>query len=63
MRWLDGITDSMDIWGWTPGVGDGLGRLMCCASWGHKELDMTECTIPLYVCTTSFLPIPLSVDV
>ena len=37
MRWLDGITDSMDM---------GLGRLrdglVCCSSWGHKELDMTE---------------------
>ena len=27
---------------WTPGVGDGLGGLACCDSWGHKELDMTE---------------------
>ena len=25
MRWLDGITDSMDMGGWTPGVGDGQG--------------------------------------
>ena len=28
--------------GWTPGVGDGQGGLMCCDSWGHKESDMTE---------------------
>ena len=28
--------------GWTPGVGDGPGGLVCCASWGCKELDMTE---------------------
>ena len=28
--------------GWTPGVGDGLGGLACCGSWGHKELDTTE---------------------
>ena len=28
--------------GWTPGVGDGQGGLVCCSSWGHKELDMTE---------------------
>ena len=28
--------------GWTPGVGDGQGGLECCASWGPKELDMTE---------------------
>ena len=28
--------------GWTPGVGDGLGDLACCGSWDCKELDMTE---------------------
>ena len=28
--------------GWTPGVGDGQGGLMCCGSWGHKESDTTE---------------------
>ena len=43
MRWLDGITDSMDV---------SLSRLqdmvkherslVCCSPWGHKELDMTE---------------------
>ena len=27
---------------WTPGVGDGQGGLVCCDSWGHKELDMAE---------------------
>ena len=27
---------------WTPGVGDGEGRLACCSPWGHKESDMTE---------------------
>ena len=27
---------------WTPGVGDGQGGLVCCGSWGHKELDTTE---------------------
>ena len=25
--------------GWTPGVGDGQGGLVCCGSWGRKELD------------------------
>ena len=28
--------------GWTPGVGDGQGGLVCCSSWGGKELDTTE---------------------
>ena len=43
MRWLDGITDSMDM-----GLG-GLremvmdqGGLACCGSWGRKELDTNE---------------------
>ena len=27
---------------WTPGVGDGLGGLVCCDSWGHKESGTTE---------------------
>ena len=41
IRWLNGITDSMEF-GWTPGVGDGQGGLVCYGSWGHKELDTTE---------------------
>ena len=28
--------------GWTLGVGDGQGGLVCCCSWGCKELDTTE---------------------
>ena len=27
---------------WTPGVGDGLGGLACCNSWGRKESDTTK---------------------
>ena len=26
----------------TPGDGEGQGSLVCCSSWGHKELDTTE---------------------
>ena len=41
MRWLDGITDSMDV-----GLGGlrelVMDRMACCDSWGHKESDMTE---------------------
>ena len=42
MRWLNGITDSVDV---------GLGKLWelviqgglaCCSPWGHKESDTTE---------------------
>ena len=28
--------------GWTPGIGDGQGGLVCCDSWGRKESDTTE---------------------
>ena len=30
--------------GWTPGVGDGLGGLACCSSWGRKESDTSDWT-------------------
>ena len=42
MRWLDGITDSMDMRLSTPGVGDGQGHLACCSPWGLKESDTTK---------------------
>ena len=43
MRWLDGISDSMDmrlskLWE----LGDGQGTLVCCSPRGCKESDMTE---------------------
>ena len=48
MRWLDDISDSMDIYSnsmeseQTPGNGKGQGSLACCSPWVRKELDMTE---------------------
>ena len=42
MRWLDGITDSMDMSLSELGFGDGQGGLACCDSRGRKESDTTE---------------------
>ena len=36
-HWLDGRESE-----WTLEVGDGQGGLVCCDSWGRKELDTTE---------------------
>ena len=63
-QWLNGCESE-----WTPGVGDGQGGLACYNSWDRKEsdttewLNWTELNIPLYVCTTTSLSIPLSVYV
>ena len=39
MRWLDGITDSMDVFEFeqTSGDSEGQGSLACCSPWDHKE--------------------------
>ena len=43
MRWLDGITDSMDMsLREFRELDNGQGSLMCCSPWGRKESDMTE---------------------
>ena len=41
MRWLDGITDTMDMNLGKLGDGEGQGGLAWCSPWGLKELDMT----------------------
>ena len=43
MRWLDGITDSIDN-EFEQALGDGerQGSLACCSPGGHKESEMTE---------------------
>ena len=61
MRWLDGITDSMDVsLIELQGVGDGQGSLACCDSWGRKESDMTEqlnrTELKVGLTSASFLP-------
>ena len=42
MRWLDGITDSMDMSLSKLGDSEAQGSLVCCSPWGCKELDTTE---------------------
>ena len=44
MRWLDGITDSMDmsLRKLQEIDSDGQGSLACCSPWSHQELDTTE---------------------
>ena len=38
IRWLDGITDSVDLnLSRVLGDGEGRGSLACCSPWGHKE--------------------------
>ena len=41
MRWLDGITDAMNMNLGKLGDGEGQGGLVCCSPQGCKELDMT----------------------
>ena len=56
-QWLSGYE-----FGWTPGVGDGQGGLVCCSPCGRKESDTTEwlnwtvhCSAPCLVCFSMYL--------
>ena len=42
MRWLDGITDSMDMNLSKLRDSEGQGSLACCSPWGRKESDRIE---------------------
>ena len=42
MRWLDGITDTVDVSLSKFQELMLVGSLACCSPWGHKELDMIE---------------------
>ena len=42
MRWLDGITDAMNMNLDKLEDGEGQGGPACCSPWGHKESDTTR---------------------
>ena len=42
MRWLDGITDAIEMTEQALGDGEAQGSLVCCCPWGPKESDTTE---------------------
>ena len=44
MRWLDGITNSMDMSLSKLGESEGQQSLVLCSPWGHKRSDMIERT-------------------
>ena len=42
MRWLDDITDSMNMClSKLPGDGEGQASLVCCSPWARKDPDMS----------------------
>ena len=42
MRWMDGITDKMDMNLGKLWDGEGQGGLACCSPWGRKDSDKIE---------------------
>ena len=41
VRWLDSITDSVNMTEKTPGDSEGQESLVYCSPWGGKESDMS----------------------
>ena len=61
MRWLDGISDSMDVsLSGLQGIGVGQGGLACCSSWACKELNTNErlkwTEYSVCVCVNIYIP-------
>ena len=42
IKWLDSITDSLDMNFSKLGDSGGHRSMVCCRAWGHKESDMTQ---------------------
>ena len=42
MRWLDGITDSMDVFEQALGDSKGQRSLVCCSPWGRSQTRMSS---------------------
>ena len=38
MRWVDGVTDAVDMNWPNPGDGEGQGGLVCCSPWGSQRI-------------------------
>ena len=57
IRWLDGITDSIDIeFEQAPGVDDGQGSLACCSPWGHRVGHDCDCATTICFLSTKIPP-------